>query len=235
MYKEKSGKVEACTTSIKIRDDEINNVISVRDLGFYLYNKLKSGMHVNKLTSALYITIKRTASIQHLLDEKTTKIMIQALVLSKLGYCNSIFMGMTDYNLDKLQKIQNMTCRIIFKLRKYDHVSDHLSQLHWLKVRQCIICKTLMLVFKCKHNLAPPYQHDLLNYTHNYYFRSTDQIKLPTTKFNTALMMKSSFKSIGQHMLNDLPTEIRCIDNLETYKTSLKTHLFHMCYCTNAI
>ena len=56
-------KAEACTTFIKIGDDEINNVISVRDLGFHLDNKLKSGVHVNKLTSALFITIKRITSI----------------------------------------------------------------------------------------------------------------------------------------------------------------------------
>ena len=92
------------------------------------------------------------------------KIMKQALVISKLDYGNSLLMEMTHYNLDKLQKIQKHgMCRIIFKLRKYGHVSDHLSQLHWLKVRQCNIYKTLMLVFKCKHNLVPTYLHDLLN------------------------------------------------------------------------
>ena len=127
-----------------------------------------------------------------------------------------------------------MACRIIFKLRKYDHASYHLSQLHWLKVRQHIIYRTLILVFKCKYNLVPPYLHDLLNYTHSHHLRSTDENKLPTVKFNTALVMKSSFKSMGPHLWNDLPTEIRCIDTIETFKTSLKTHLFHMCYCTNA-
>ena len=69
-------KMEACTTSIKIGDDEIKNVTSVRDLGFHLEYELKSGMHVKKLTSTLFITIKRTASIQHLLDEETMKIMM---------------------------------------------------------------------------------------------------------------------------------------------------------------
>ena len=127
-------KAEACAISIKIGDDEINNVISVRDLGFHLDNEVKSGMHVKKLTSALFNTIKRIASIWQLLDEETTKIMMQALVLSKLDHCNSLLKGTTDYNLDKLQKIQNMLCRLIFKLR-YDHVSDHLRQLQWSKVR----------------------------------------------------------------------------------------------------
>ena len=227
-------KTDACTASIKIGDDEINNVMSVRDLGFHLDYALKPGMLVNKLTSALFITLKRIASIQHLLHDKPTKIMMQALVLSKLDYCNSLFIGTTHYNLDKLQKIQNMTFRIIFKLRKYDHISDHLSQLHWLKVRQHIIYQTLLLVFECICNLAPPYLYDLMTTHLTIILRSTDQNKLPTMKFNTALVKKSSFKSMGPHLCNDLPTEIRCIDKLETFKTSLKTLLFCMCYCRKA-
>ena len=35
-----------------------------------------------------------------------TKSLMQALVLSKLDYCNSLFMGTSEYNLDKLQRIQ---------------------------------------------------------------------------------------------------------------------------------
>ena len=126
--------------------------------------------------------------------------MMQALALNKLHYCNSLLMGMTGYNLDKLQKIQNMACRIVLKVRKYDYVSDHLSQLHWLKIRQCIIYKTLMLVFKCKHNLALPSLHGLLSYTYNYHPTSTDQNQLLTMEFNTALVMKSSVKSKGPHL-----------------------------------
>ena len=75
-------KAEACTTFIKIGDDEINNVMSVRDVGFHLDKELKSGMHVNKLTSALFITIKK--------DSKHATPIRLALVLSKLDYCNSL-------------------------------------------------------------------------------------------------------------------------------------------------
>ena len=82
-------KAEACTTSIKTRNDEIKNVTSVRDLGFHLDNELKSGVHVNMLTSTLFIPIKRIANIQHLIDEEKMKIMMQALVHSMLDYCNS--------------------------------------------------------------------------------------------------------------------------------------------------
>ena len=43
-------------------------------------------MHVNKLTSTVYLSLWNIARIQNHLDEDTTKIIIQALILSKLDY-----------------------------------------------------------------------------------------------------------------------------------------------------
>ena len=103
-HKEKSEKVGGMHHLHEDWGWWANNVTSIRDLGLHLDNELKSSMHVNKLTSTPFIAIKGIASIWHLLDEETTKIMMQALVLSKLDYCKSLLMGMTDYNLDKLQK-----------------------------------------------------------------------------------------------------------------------------------
>ena len=80
-------------------------------------NELKSTIHINKLTSILFITIRKIAKIRHQIDKETTKILMQTLVLSKLDYCNSLFIGVNEYNLNKLQKIQNMACRVINNLK----------------------------------------------------------------------------------------------------------------------
>ena len=86
-----------------------------------------------------------------------TKTLLQSLVLSKLDYCNNILLGTPKYNLDKLQHLQNMTCRIILKLHKYEHITDHLMSLHWLKVNKRITYKIAMLVYKCMNGSAPEY------------------------------------------------------------------------------
>ena len=75
--------------------------MSVRDLGFHMDNELKSGMHVNKLTSALFITIKRIASIQHLLDEETMKICCNKDGYSQIHVLlsQSCLLDMIRYNM----------------------------------------------------------------------------------------------------------------------------------------
>ena len=59
---------------------------------------------------------------------------MQALVLSKLDNCNSLLIGTSEYNLGKLQRIQNMSCWVINNLKKYDNITNHLQHLHWLRI-----------------------------------------------------------------------------------------------------
>ena len=103
-------KANTRNTLVQIGNDYITCVDSVHDLGYIIDNELKSTVHINKLTSTLFITIRKIAKIRHLIDKEMTKILMQALVLSKLDYCNSLLIGTSEYNLDKLQKIQNMSC-----------------------------------------------------------------------------------------------------------------------------
>ena len=103
-------KADTRNISVQIGNDFITCVDSVWDLGYIIDNELKSTAHINKLSSTLFITIRKIAKIRHLIDKVTTKIFMQALVLSKLDYCNSLLIGTSKYNLDKLQRIHNMSC-----------------------------------------------------------------------------------------------------------------------------
>ena len=94
----------------------IQNVASVRDLGLHLDEELKHSTHVNKLTSISFNMIHNISRISHLLDIETTKTLVQALVLSHLDYCNSMLLGIPNYNINKLQCIQNMSVRIVLQL-----------------------------------------------------------------------------------------------------------------------
>ena len=93
--------------SIQIGQDKINSSAYMRNLGFCFDQNMKNTAHVNRLSSSLYVTMKNISRIHHLIDNKATKTLIQMLVLSHLDYCNSVQLGSTKYNLNKLQMIQN--------------------------------------------------------------------------------------------------------------------------------
>ena len=153
--------------NIRIGEDIIEPSEFIRNLRAYFDSKLKGISYANKLSSMIYRSIKGIARIRHLLNDNTTKTLVQSLVLSKPDCCNSILLRTPKYNLDKLQHLQNMTCRIILKLYKYEYIMDHLIWLHWLKVNKRITYKIAMLVYKCMNGSAPEYLAKLVVKNHH--------------------------------------------------------------------
>ena len=125
-------------------------------------NLLKNHIHINKLTSSLYHHLWNIHKIRGKLDFESANTITQALILSKVDYCNSLLLETASYQLDKLQCIQNMACWVVLKLRKYDRVTEPMSTLHWLHIHERIQYKVTSIMFNCLRGNAPQYLIDLL-------------------------------------------------------------------------
>ena len=192
---------------------------------------LKNKDHINKITSSTYNILRKVHQSRSLLDKHTTKIIIQELVLSKLDYCNSLLLGLPEYQMNKLQQIQNMACRVIFHLRKYDHIMQHLKALHWLKIRERIAYKIALLIHKCKNNQAQVYLQELLPSKHHERpLRSSMSEYLNSDFCRNTHTLRSSFSAAGPKIWNSLPLDTRMEKYTVTFKKKLKTYLFKSSY-----
>ena len=95
---------------------------------------MRNDHHINTISGQCFGLLKNILTIRPYINTKTCRTIVQALVISKLDYCNSLLDGTSANKLVKLQRVQNMACRVILHLRKYDHITSHLKDLHWLKV-----------------------------------------------------------------------------------------------------
>ena len=182
---------------IKVGHDNISNADKARNVGVTFDKHLNNMDHINNLSSTLFFISRNIARICHLLDQDSTKIIVQALIMSKLDYFKSLLIGSTKYNLQKLKKIQNMCCCIILEVRKYDPITPHLRNLHWLEIEQHIEYKISVVMYKCVHSLAPGYLKDVVVHPHRRHLQPSTFDLLPTTKFRTEQAHKFSFKSQG--------------------------------------
>ena len=91
--------------------------------------------------SQLFYTLAGIARICDKLDLESAKPIVQALLLSKLDYCYSPLASSAQYQLDKLQHIENIACRVVCQLMRFDHVTNSMESLHWLKVWEYIVFK----------------------------------------------------------------------------------------------
>ena len=88
--------------TIRIGNTNITPVDHVRNLGFMMDMFCKNNHHINHLSSSLYQQLRNIQNIRGKLDFDTAKIVLQALILPKLDYCNSLLVGTTECHLSCL-------------------------------------------------------------------------------------------------------------------------------------
>ena len=213
--------------TIRIGNTNIIPVDHVRNLGFIMDKFCKNVRHINHLSSSLFQQLRNIWNIRAKLDFDTAKILVQSLILSKLDYCNSLLAGTPECHLSRLQCVQNMACRVVCNLRKFDHVSPSMCSLHWLKVWECITFKIAYMVYCCTNGLAPDYLADLLpSTTHNRSLRSSTSGSLPSARCRTSLASVGSFSVVGPKIWNNLPPAVRAKRSTDGFRKCLKTFLF---------
>ena len=79
-----------------------------------------------------------------------------------LDHCNSLLYGLPNYQIKKLQHVQNAVALLITLSRKHEHITPILFNLHWLPINYHIMFKILLITYKAPNNLAPSYIRDLL-------------------------------------------------------------------------
>ena len=72
--------------------------------------------------------------IRKYLSHQATESLIHAFIFSHIDYCNGLLNGAPKHLINKLQRIQNMVARLVYKLPKFSHVTPLLINLHWLPV-----------------------------------------------------------------------------------------------------
>ena len=153
-------KTDSVSTRIAIGNTKVLSADHVCNLGLLMDNTLKNQFQINKLTSSTFNQLMNIGSICSKLDWDTTENIIQALVMSKLDYCNSLLLSLADYQLNKIQQIQNMACRVVCNLHKFDQVTSSMQDLHWLRIPYWIQFKIACIMIKCINGQALKYLTD---------------------------------------------------------------------------
>ncbi len=100
--------------------------------------------------------------IRPFLTPHAAQLLTQALVISRLDYCNALLAGLPSCTIKPLQMIQNAAAWLVFSVPKRAHVTPLFISLHWLPVSARIKFKTLMLAYRIATGSAPSYFHSLI-------------------------------------------------------------------------
>ena len=193
-------------------------------LGVTLDSNLKMEKQISNVCKSCFHYLRKLFSCKLYLDFEQRILFVRCFILSKLDYCNSLYLGLPDYLIRKLQRVQNVSARFIFSKKKSERTSPLLKSLHWLPIKQRIEFKTGCLMHKVKHGNAPDYLKDL--FTLNTV--SANPLRRELFRIYTAKskLQKRAFSNCGSRFWNSLPLYLRNEKRYEPFKKMLKTMLF---------
>ena len=135
----------------------------VKNLGVITDEELTLNNHITYICKSCYHYLRNTRTVRPYLTTSSAKTIVHSVISATLDYCNSLFVDIPDFLITKLQCVQTAAARIVLNLKKYDSVTPYLMKLHWLPVRQHIIYKLNLIVFKALNGDVPDYIQSLLS------------------------------------------------------------------------
>ena len=103
---------------IPLLQNNISPSVEVKNLGVIFDSDNFFDNHVAKICHACYYHLRNLRRIRKFLSDDTAILLANAMVSSRLDYCNSLLYGVSKSNIAKLQRVQNALWRIIFRLDK---------------------------------------------------------------------------------------------------------------------
>ena len=140
--------------------------------------------------------------------------LANSLVSSKIDYCNSLNSGISQANLNKLQRIQNSLACVIKNTSKFQYITPTLKNLHWLPIKQRIDYKFCLLTYKTLTIQQPTYLYNSLSFpSQSVSTRSCDSLVLSIPDVRSSLG-KQAFCVICPLFWNSPPPETRISSSL---------------------
>lgn len=203
----------------------------VKNLGVMFDQSLTMSAHVTSVVRSATYHLRNIGRIRKSLTTDATKKLVNALVTSRIDYCNSLLCGVSAAVLKRLQKVQNFAARLVTHTKIRDHITPVLYDLHWLPVKHRIDFKLSLMVYKALNGDAPVYISELLQrYEPTRALRSQSKTLLVIPKTRLSRAGDRSFRSYGPRLWNSLPAHVRSAESVSSFKKQLKTHLFSLAY-----
>lgn len=200
-----------------------------KNVGVYVDTKITMADQISMVSSACFLILRILRKIKSLLTESSLKTVVTALVMSRLDYCNGLYLNAQRQHINRLQLVQNAAARLLTGIPKFVSVKKELRQLHWLPVRHRIRFKALCTTFKALNNTGPDFlKHKFQWYLPKRTLRSAEAKLIQVPSFKKASWGGRSFVNGACRAWNELPYYLRNTSDLLSFKKDLKTWLFSL-------
>jgi hypothetical protein len=110
---------------LQIEGSEVEPSPHACNLGVNMDQTMSMETQVNSICKKAHYQLHNIKSIRKYLDENATRAIVQALVMSRVDYCNSLYLGLPATLLHKLQLVQNKRLYLFLDHHSFFHESQY--------------------------------------------------------------------------------------------------------------
>lgn len=211
--------------SVRVGSDLVPFSTKSKILGVILDDDLRFTLHTNQLLQKTYVSLKTLYSNRYIMNFKMRKKLCEALILPILHYCNIVYYPCLDsVSRNRIQRVQNTCVRLIFGLRKYDHVSHKLGELKWLRMVTAVKLHYLVFIHRLLHTSVPSYLRERLSFRCNIHDRLTRHSKLLNLPLHSTALFRRSFSFNAVTLYNKIPPELLPMSSVQ-FRRNILTSL----------
>ena len=211
--------------TIKVAGADIQFSEAVKLLGVTVDPSLSFDQYVTNVVHACNFHLRSLRHLRPSLTFQSAKSMATAIIGARIDYCNSLLYGTTERNLNRLQKVQNATARIVHQASFQTSATALRQQLHWLPIRQWITYK-----LTSRRSTVGPHCIFTNSFDHQV-ARTLQSITAPLfyRPFVSTIFVSRAFYYSARQVWNCLGTSTR---SANTFNSCLKSELFAAAYDT---
>ena len=215
--------------SLTIGGRLLHAVQSVRYLGVIMDSGLTMEKQVNVISKSCFYHIRNISKVRQYITNDACKILVQALVTSRLDYGNALLQGFPQVLIER--SYTELRCSPNHQVTQERTHNAMLREPHWLPVKYRLHFKVNTYTYKVLNGLAPTYMSDIVQkHQPTRSLRSTEKSLLVVPVPRTATYGERCFSLHAAVLWNDLPENNKQLNTLSSFKRHLKTHLSKLAY-----
>ena len=209
-------KVQECKDNsiIRFQGEIIEYKTKVKYLGVTFDENMKWDEHAKTARQKAYLSLNKIRRVSSFLNEETKKKLVNALVMPHITYCSNTWSTMPKADHNNFESLMKNINKLV---PSFDKTFKQVAEQN----------KALM-VFKGINKIAPDYlskrlelvkdRHTLTRFAADYNLT----VKRSVNSFTDRTFVKSSTS-----VWNNLPVEIKSLNSIVHFKSSLKKHIFN--------
>ena len=177
----------------------------VKLLGLYIDEGFSFNTHLRKTKSAVFFKLSCIRKISGYLTKENLKRMVEAVVITKIGYCGEIYIGKTLENQKQVQKMINPAARLVmgWKGKDQDYPTAKLmADTGWWNATCMWVQQQVHGMWRCLHQAGAYKTHQAIMQSSNDQSTRSPSLKIIWKKLNNK-HARSAFAITGARWINE--------------------------------